>query len=53
MKYVYIKTKDGLVRAEFRWQSEKGPWTLVRLNDRLRAVPNRCIRKPSSLGELI
>lgn len=54
MNKVYVRTKSkGLVPAELRWKSEKGPWSFIRLNGRLRAVPNQCILKASTLGEFI
>lgn len=50
---VYVRTNKGLKQGEVRWASEKGPWTFIRMDGRLRAVPNKYIVKESSINALI
>lgn len=45
---VYVKTNKGVVPGEYRWASEKGPWTFIRIDGRLRAVPNKYIVKETA-----
>lgn len=50
---VYVRTNKGMKRGEVAWQSEKGPWTFIRMDGRLRAVPNKCIVKESTISAFI
>lgn len=53
MKNMFVLIDGKWYRGEFRWASEKGPWTFFRIGGRLRAVPNENIRKESKLSALI